>query len=81
MGYQRQQRFLRVKEVILGYPFTRYAVYELIKNDPTFPFINVGPKKNYRVMPGLLEEWLKFRLEQRNYRRFTIPTPEDLLKL
>ena len=40
---------LKVSEVVAKYPLTLWAVYEAIKSDPIFPFLNIGPVKNYRI--------------------------------
>jgi hypothetical protein len=36
---------LTVSEVVARYPLTRWAIYQAIKSDPVFPFINIGPLK------------------------------------
>ena len=81
MQYPGGAQFLRVKKVISDYPFSKFAIYELIRTDPTFPVINIGPKKNYRILPQLLEQWLKVRMEGRLYYEFKVPTADQLYKI
>ncbi len=73
-------QLLTVKQVMAQYNISRYVIYESIKNDPSFPVINLGPKKNYRINKVRLEEWLYRRDKSNEIAPFSIPTGDDLLK-
>ena len=56
---QGRPHLMKINQFCLEFGFTKYAVYELIKTDPRFPVINIGPKKNYRIIESKIDEWLK----------------------
>lgn len=70
----------KVKEIKEAYHFSYHTLYGLIKSDPTFPCLNIGPKKNYRIQRDLFVQWLKERCKDRQSGSFQIPTAEELLK-
>jgi hypothetical protein len=70
---------LKVSEVVAKYPLTRWAVYEAIKSDPVFPFINIGPVKNYRINEPMLKIWL-LRSHGKGSVNVAIPSALDLLE-
>lgn len=69
-----EKQYLTVKELCEIYSASRWAIYEAIRTDSTFPYINLG-KKNYRVHKEGFESWLA-----RQSRQHYIPTAEELLK-
>lgn len=73
-------QLLTVKEVMNQYNLSRNVIYESIKRDPSFPVINLRPKKNYRINKVRLEEWLYRRDKSSEIAPFSIPTGDDLLK-
>jgi predicted DNA-binding transcriptional regulator AlpA len=73
-------QLLTVKQVMAEYNLSRYVIYQSIKIDPSFPVINIGPKKNYRINRVRLEEWLYRRDKSREIAPFAIPTGDQLLK-
>lgn len=72
---------LPISQIIQLYHLSKYTVYELIKNDPTFPAVNIGPKKNYLIQPALLEEWIKQKSRDEKNFRFSIPSTSELLSM
>ena len=73
-------QLLTVKELMAQYNLSRYVIYEAIKSDPSFPVINLGPKKNYRINKIKFEEWLFRRSKSSEIMPFSIPSGDDLLK-
>lgn len=41
------------------YNLSRYMIYNTIKTDESFPVVDLGPKKNYRIDLNGFEMWLK----------------------
>ncbi len=72
---------LSVREITRVYRLTKYTIYTLIKTDPTFPCINIGPRKNYRIPSDRFNAWLEQKLKERHYSGFNIPTPGELYNL
>ncbi len=70
---------LKVSEVVAKYPLTRWAIYQAIKNDPVFPFINIEPVKNYRINEPKLKIWL-LRSQGRTSSNVAIPSALELLE-
>lgn len=68
-----------IKEIVRQFNISRYCVYEAIKNDPTFPAINVGPNKNYRIDPVDFKLWLQRRPKIHKQTPMFIPSGKDLL--
>jgi hypothetical protein len=62
-----------------AYNLTRYMIYQTIKNDPSFPALDIGPKKNYRIDLYKFEEWLARRSAITGNNN-DVPTGKDLLK-
>ena len=58
---------------------SRYMIYKTIQNDPSFPVINIGPKKNYRVYLNLFEEWFNRRANT-TVSGDEVPTANELIK-
>ncbi len=73
-------KLIPIDELCREYNLSKYSIYSLIKNDPTFPCINIGPRKNYRIPYGLFMGWLEQRLKERHYYEFKVPTAEQLYK-
>ena len=55
------ERMMTIKELTRAFNVSTWTVYKAIKNDRTFPIINVGPKKNYRILPSDFRNWLAAR--------------------
>lgn len=72
---------LPISQIVQQCNLSKYAIYELIRSDPTFPAINIGPKKNYRIQPTLLEEWFKQKSRDERNFRFNIPSTSELLSM
>jgi excisionase family DNA binding protein len=74
-------KLLSVNEVSRSYNLSKYTIYCLIKSDPTFPAVNIGPKKNYRIQADLFKTWLEQRLKERQYYDFKVPTADQLYRI
>lgn len=70
------KKLLNVKEVANMFCISQWAIYNLIKSDVNFPFINVGLRKKYLIPLKEFESWLYHR--SRNERP---PQVEELLKM
>ena len=78
---ESKNSLLSIKEVMTEFKLTRYTVYTLIKTDPSFPCLKVGPRKNYRIPSHLLSMWLEQRFKERHYYEFKVPTADQLFKI
>lgn len=78
---KESSRLLKVREVRESFKLSKFALYELIKSDLSFPVVRLGPVKNYRIPENLFIEWLNEKLRHRHQASFKIPTADDLLKL
>jgi len=58
---QPLKRFYSIKEVSRMYGISQWLIYHHIKNDPTFPVVNVGIKKRFLIDPGLLDAWIEVK--------------------
>lgn len=74
-------KLLSVSEVSRSFSLSKYTIYCLIKSDPTFPAVNIGPKKNYRIQMDLFKNWLEQRLKERHYLDFKVPTADQLYRI
>ena len=75
---EKSSQLVSIREIKEAYRLSYYTLYGLIKSDPTFPCINIGPKKNYRNQRDLFAHWLKERLKERHHATFQIPSAEEL---
>lgn len=73
---QESMDFITIPEASKKYKFTHYFFYESIKKNPNFPFVNLGPYKNYRISTEHFEEYLKEKMKNITQ----IPTYQELLK-
>ena len=71
---------ITVAQAMNRYQLTKHVIYEAIKHDPTFPAINLGPKKNYRIDENDLVLWLKRKRHAPTDAPLHVPTGDDLLK-
>ncbi len=74
-------KLLSVNQVSRHYSLSKYTIYNLIKSDPTFPAVNIGPRKNYRIQSDLFKIWLDQRLKERHYYDFKVPTADQLFRI
>lgn len=56
------------------------VIYNLIKTEPDFPYINVGLKKKFMIDVVKFEAWLNERTQQQKHDHFSIPSTVDLMK-
>lgn len=61
------------------YGISQWLLYHHIKNDPTFPYVNVGVKKRLLINPEKLEAWLTNRTMAQTYEGHNLPTLKELL--
>jgi integrase len=61
MSTQAVERLLSIKELTRAFNVSYWAIYRAIKNDSSFPIINIGPTKNYRIRASDFMVWLKSR--------------------
>ncbi len=52
------ERTMTIKELSRAFNVSNWTIYKAIKRDQTFPILNVGPKKNYRILPSDFRSWL-----------------------
>jgi predicted DNA-binding transcriptional regulator AlpA len=72
-------KLITVKEAIKRFNLTRHSIYQAIQSDKSFPVINIGPKKNYRIIMNELSKWISDRANSKKEIKI-IPTGSDLLK-
>lgn len=72
--------FFTVTKIAKMYNVSPWSIYEAIKTDASFPFHNVGPKKNYRINPVEFRSWLKKKSQLTQYKLANFKTAEELLK-
>lgn len=75
-----EQELITVKEAARLYKICARSIYELIKSDPEFPYVNVGLKKKYMVDRMKFEEWLISRTRKEQNSNFKLQRPEELVK-
>jgi hypothetical protein len=79
-GYQTTQpKFLSIKDVAALYGMKVGAIYEFIKGEPDFPYVNAGVKKRFMIDVTQFEAWLTERTVKQKHARFSVPTALDLL--
>ena len=71
-------RLVTVRHIIEKYGLSRHMVYSSIQCDSSFPFTNIGPKKNYRIDEDKFKGWLNRKAYTTAYGD-EIPTGEDLI--
>ena len=72
-------KLLSVSSIIENYGLTKYIVYQTIKIDPSFPALNLGPKKKFMIDVERFTEWLSRRTAFTT-NNTGVPTGSDLLK-
>lgn len=70
---------ISVKNAITKFGLSKYVIYSSIKIDPTFPAINIGPKKNYKIYEDELKVWL-LRKKEIHSLQINIPTTQEIIK-
>ena len=74
------EKLLRVKEAATKYDLSFWMIYSNIANEPTFPAINLGPKRNYRIFEGRLKDWLTRRPAKAKTKNRVVPSADDILE-
>jgi hypothetical protein len=77
---KRLDNYLKVLEIAKLFGISPSCIYESIRIDPTFPYINLGPRKNYRINPDHFEKWLHKQSRYKSPLKLSIPTALELLK-
>lgn len=75
-----KKRFLSVKEISKEYSMSLRVIYNLIKTDPTFPYINMGLKKKLMIDLEAFDLWLVKRTLNEQKSQFKIPDLMELTK-
>jgi len=75
-----KKRFLSVKEISEEYSMSLRVIYNLIKTDPTFPYINMGVKKKLMIDLESFDLWLIKRTLNEQKNQFKIPDLMELTK-
>lgn len=74
------EKLLTVKEAATKYDLSNWMLYSNIAQEPTFPAINLGPKRNYRIYEGKLKDWLTRRPAGSKTKNRFVPSAEDILQ-
>ena len=73
------RELLTVKDVATIYKICQRTIYDLIKTDPSFPYINVGLKKKYMIDREKLEAWIEKRTRKERQSHFKLADSKDLI--
>jgi hypothetical protein len=71
--------YLTTSEIAKMFNVSQWSIYEAIKTDPTFPFNNLGPKKNYRINPKEYKKWSQEKSHSTRIRNAKLLSFEELL--
>ena len=74
------ESLLTVKEVADKYQLTYWVIYQNIKTEPTFPAINLGPTKNYRIFEGRLKNWINRHPAKKRSNPSFVPSAQDIIE-
>lgn len=74
-----QSGLVSVKALASQYGVSKSAIYELIKSDPTFPYVNVGLTKKFMIDAAKFEIWIESRTERQRNEQFGLPTASQIL--
>jgi len=74
------KKLYSIKEVSNMYGMSGWLIYNHIKSDATFPFVNVGMKKKYLINIEKLETWLEKRSQNSKVEEFNLPETQELLE-
>lgn len=80
MSECKNSGLMTIKQAANIFGLSQWCLYQAIKLDPSFPVVNVGPVKNYRIPEGRLRYWLQKRPTQVAKKGVFIPTGSDLLE-
>ena len=73
------RELLTVKDVATIYKICQRTIYDLIKTDSSFPYINVGLKKKYMIDKEKLEASIEKRTRRERQNHFKLAKPQDLI--
>ncbi|MFY7994175.1 MAG: helix-turn-helix transcriptional regulator [Bacteriovoracaceae bacterium] len=68
-------RTLTINEVAQQYRISKSTIYRLIRNDPQFPWLNIGQKKKFILFEDQLKRWL----HQRSIKQEIIKLPSQTI--
>ncbi len=80
LGHEEGRTFLTVEEVSEMLRVSQWTTYNLIKTDPTFPYLNIGLKKKLVIDRARLEVWMQARTNLLFQQERSIPSGTELLK-
>ena len=75
-----QEQLLTVKEAATKYGLSYWMIYNNIAHEPTFPAINLGPKRNYRIYEGGHKDLLTRRPASAKTKNRFVPSADDILE-
>lgn len=78
--YNDERNFLTVHEVAKKYKISTKTIYKHIKNDPTFPYVNIGIKKRYMIDEEFLRSWIFKRTYKEQHELFSIPSADSIIR-
>lgn len=73
------KEYLTPTKVAKMFNVSQWSIYEAIRTDPTFPFLNLGPKKNYRINPKEYKKWSEGKSKSTKLQIAKIKSVEELL--
>lgn len=72
--------FVGVRIIASRYGISKSTLYDLIRSDPNFPYVNVGLKKKIMINAVEFDSWLQSRTKEQKAAHFKLPTADELLK-
>lgn len=75
------KKLYSIKEVAKMYGISQWLIYGHVKNDPTFPYVNVGMKKKLLIDIKQFERWIHKRTKRQVEENFNLPTAQELLEV
>ena len=78
---QTNKKFYSIKEVSQMYGIGQWLIYQHIKTDPTFPYVNVGIKKKLLIDLKGFEQWLLGRSKKNNNEKHHLLNANELMEV
>lgn len=69
-----------VKTIASRYGISKSTLYEMIKIESDFPYVNVGLKKKIMIKAPEFDSWLHSRTEKQKSMLLKLPTAEHILE-
>jgi excisionase family DNA binding protein len=81
IGHKNVSPYLTVKEAAQMLKISQWTLYSLIKNDRTFPSLNIGVKKKFVIKAEGLEKWMEDRSKMLFLKERGLLSGPDLLQV